>query len=156
MKDGMRQFLARWWPLSIPFVIALLAVLMPMFMVLAVQPGDGTHLEGALFMMAILGYAAALVTFPWAVIAAAVIERRDPRGFAEFVSVLAIATLPTAWLQCVNVQTSLMPFFWGWWHQVPDRGWTDIIVSNSAAYIVFFLVVAYLSYRGATPRKLIL
>jgi hypothetical protein len=141
---------ARWWPLAIPFALGLACVLIPIPMVIAAG-NSGTDLEGALIIMGLLGFASVLALL-WALVAAFAIQRRDQRSLGEFVLVLFAATLPVAWLQCVNLQGSLMGLFWGFLHP-PDDGPTGMIVRDTITYAILFIIASSCAYFAARDPR---
>jgi len=150
------HIIGRWRSLFLPFAVGLASVVLPILMVEAGQ-SSGNQLEGALFLMGLLGIGASLVTFPWTVFAAMAAQRRDRRNALEFVVALAVATLPTAWLQCLNGPASIMGVFWGWFHKIPDEwsaehAWADMRIWNSGTYALFFLIVSYFAHRFSTAK----
>ncbi|HET9096352.1 MAG TPA: hypothetical protein VFN37_06795 [Candidatus Baltobacteraceae bacterium] len=96
----------RFWPLLIPLTFGLIVVIYALAGVAYAR--DGTELEGAFGTLALGGMMYSLFAFPATTILLMVLVRRSPVSYPAYAGMLFISTLPVAYFQAVNMQSSFM------------------------------------------------
>jgi hypothetical protein len=138
--------LKHFWPLGIPLGIGVFA----MFGLVALvrTSTTGSDLEGALLVLALGGMGASIGLAIVAVGTIVAIAKQWFVSFPVYAALLFVTLLPVAYFQCVNQQTSLMPFLWGPLHIAPPDLTLvgSVIALNSSLYVAAFAVIAAGSY----------
>jgi hypothetical protein len=138
--------LKHFWPLGIPLAIG--AFLVVALLALVRSSVTGSDLEGALLVLALGGMGASIALPIVAVGTIVAIAKQWFVPFPVYAALLFVTLLPVAYFQCVNQQTSLMPFLWAPLHiAAPDFTHLGSIVAlDSSLYVAAFAVVATGSY----------
>ena len=138
--------LKHFWPLTIPLGIGVFVIFG--LIALVRTSTTGSDLEGALLVLALGGMGASIALSIVAVATIVAIARQWFVSFPVYALLLFVTLLPIAYFQCINQQTSLMPFLWAPLHIAsPDyNNIGSVVALNSTLYVAAFAVVAAGSY----------
>lgn len=139
----------RYWPLGIPFApgVAVICALL----VMVSHASDGTQLEGALMGEALIGIGFSLIAFPLTLAMLMALTWRTGISYRAYCALLFVATIPVAYFQCMNVQTSIMPIAWGLalgWLVRGAAGTLSMIGMNTLTYVLLFLFCSWITHRA--------